>query len=342
LPLDLDADVAPSETAALPGAPEMYAYAVIPTGAHSVDEFIAARDSDPVVAEHYVDVAPAALRTERVTKPTTAYMSYRIGDSIYWTKHKMALTPGEQILTAGDTTIRGRCGNRLSDYPMSPTSDEEPVAAAFDRRVDDGDRAARENQLAGGFGEPVSDGRPPAESNAQQGFGPGNDARARGAGGPFAGGFGGGSGGPGSGGPSLSATLPPAREDGRTGGEPGGPPFSGGGPGDGGGNPPVSGGDPGNGTGNPPFIGGGSGNGAGNPPLFGGGPGDGAGNPPGWQDDPGGGPTLGLPDGSPDGDIGQDPPDPSTAVPEPGSLALLATGAAALAIERLRAGRRRR
>jgi hypothetical protein len=115
---------------------QVYPYSVVSGGVHSTEELAEARNVDPVVARHYGDVAQGTLRAERVDAPRLAYMSYRVGDQIYWTKRRMMLHEGEQILTDGEATIRGRCGNRLSDTPMVPTSGQEPLADVFDRPVD--------------------------------------------------------------------------------------------------------------------------------------------------------------------------------------------------------------
>jgi hypothetical protein len=87
------------------------------------------------VSAHYGDVTPAAMHVETVDAPRSAYMSYRIGDQIYWTKRKLALHDGERVLSDGSVTIRARCGNRLSDEPMQPTSDAEPPVETFESPV---------------------------------------------------------------------------------------------------------------------------------------------------------------------------------------------------------------
>src|SRR6185503_73029 len=110
----------------------VYPFSVVPGGVYSPEEFADALAADAAVGAHYGDVTPAALHVENVDSPRAAYMSYRIGDQIYWTKRKLALHEGEQVLSDGSVTIRGRCGNRLSDEPMQPTSDAEPPVQAFE------------------------------------------------------------------------------------------------------------------------------------------------------------------------------------------------------------------
>ena len=124
---DLDLEPARDES---PRA--VYPFSVIPGGVYSAGEFAEAVATDRAVGAHYSDVTPAAMFVETVDAPREAYMSYRVGDQIYWTKRKLALHDGERVLSDGSVTIRARCGNRLSDEPMLPTSDGEPPLEAFD------------------------------------------------------------------------------------------------------------------------------------------------------------------------------------------------------------------
>jgi hypothetical protein len=110
----------------------VYPYSVIPGGVHSRDELRDALREDAVAASHHAAVALRDIRAERVTTPRRAYVSYRVGDRIYWTRHMVPLVPGETLLTDGRTTIRARCGNAVSDRPMIPTWVGEPDAAVFD------------------------------------------------------------------------------------------------------------------------------------------------------------------------------------------------------------------
>jgi hypothetical protein len=110
----------------------VYPFSVISGGVYSAEEVAEAVATDPVVNAHYSGVTPAAMHVETVDAPRAAYMSYRIGDQIYWTKRRIALHDGERMLSDGSVTIRARCGNRLSDEPMVPTSDAEPPVEAFE------------------------------------------------------------------------------------------------------------------------------------------------------------------------------------------------------------------
>jgi hypothetical protein len=122
-PWDFD-DIANSP-AALPARP-VYRYSVVPGGVYSPSELAEAIKRDPVVDAVYRTVSERGVRSEVVPASRMAYMSYRIGDQVYWSKHQIALRRGEAILTDGVTMIRGRCGNGISLDPMLPTSEEEP------------------------------------------------------------------------------------------------------------------------------------------------------------------------------------------------------------------------
>ena len=100
---------------------------------YTTDELVKAAADDPSVADHYHDIALAAMHVELVDGPRAAYMSYRKGGRIFWTKNKLPLHPGERILTDGEDAVRARCGNRLSDVPMQPTSEVEPAAEELER-----------------------------------------------------------------------------------------------------------------------------------------------------------------------------------------------------------------
>jgi hypothetical protein len=106
----------------------VYPYSIVPGGVYTTDELVKAAADDPSVADHYHDIALAAMHVEVVDGPRAAYMSYRKDGRIFWTKNKLPLHPGERILTAGDEAVRARCGNRLSEVPRQPTSEVERAA----------------------------------------------------------------------------------------------------------------------------------------------------------------------------------------------------------------------
>jgi len=114
-----------------------YRYSIVPGGVRSGEEVMAAILRDPVVAGHYANVVPANLRSERLTAPMSAHVSYRVGDKVYWTRKKLTLNAGEKVLTDGTTTMRERCGNIISMDPLAPALEgAEPTPPEFDLHVD--------------------------------------------------------------------------------------------------------------------------------------------------------------------------------------------------------------
>ena len=104
----------------------VYPYSVIPGGAHSSRELMEAAQREPVVAAHYAEFAVGNARVIRLAHERQAYVSYRLGSQIYWTKKKVTLHKGEALLSDGKHLARTRCGNRISEDPAGPTSPSEP------------------------------------------------------------------------------------------------------------------------------------------------------------------------------------------------------------------------
>ena len=113
----------------------LYPFSVVARGVHTLDGLKAAMERDAVVADHYGSIAVDSFRLERVAAPRMVYVSYRKGDDVYWTRNRVPLYTGETVLTDSTTSIRTRCGNRISETPMEPTLDDEPTAAEFDRAI---------------------------------------------------------------------------------------------------------------------------------------------------------------------------------------------------------------
>lgn len=110
----------------------IYPYSVIPGGAHSVPELKDAIARDPIVEIHYANFNLRKARLMWLRRAETAYVSYRLGNHIYWTKRKVRLPSGEAVITDGKYMARTRCGNRISATPMKPTSVQEPTEAVLD------------------------------------------------------------------------------------------------------------------------------------------------------------------------------------------------------------------
>jgi len=104
----------------------VFPYSVIPGGVHSARELVDAVQNDALIAQHYSDFRVGTALVIRLKKDRQAYVSYRLGDRIYWTRNKVQLHAGEMLLSDGKSLARGRCGNRVSDSPKLPVSPKEP------------------------------------------------------------------------------------------------------------------------------------------------------------------------------------------------------------------------
>jgi hypothetical protein len=109
----------------LPTRP-VYPFSVIPGGAYDAAELRNRLRSDEVAARHYQLFHLSRLTTVKARSALLVYVSYRKGDSIYWTCKRVQLTKGETLLTDGVLLARARCGNRISATPMHPIGLMDP------------------------------------------------------------------------------------------------------------------------------------------------------------------------------------------------------------------------
>ena len=109
-----------------------YRYSVVPGGVQDARELKWAVEHDPVVREHYRGFDYDHARIVRLVLERTAYISYRIGNKVYWTRRRIKLKKGETLITDGKITARTRCGNRVEEMPQQLTSVLEPPAVQFD------------------------------------------------------------------------------------------------------------------------------------------------------------------------------------------------------------------
>jgi hypothetical protein len=105
----------------------VYPYSIIPGGVSNARDLKLAIARDPVVASHYSGFDPAKARVIRLNKELAAYVSYRMGNKVYWTSRKLVLHAGENIITDGLHSARTRCGNRISEAPVKPVNSMEPM-----------------------------------------------------------------------------------------------------------------------------------------------------------------------------------------------------------------------
>jgi len=90
------------------------------------------RQEDPVVNAHYAVFENSKLRMTEAAGPKEVYVSYRIGNNVYWTRNRLRLAAGELLITDGEHAARARCGNRVADTPQQPVAEAEEPTAALD------------------------------------------------------------------------------------------------------------------------------------------------------------------------------------------------------------------
>jgi hypothetical protein len=108
-------------------------YSVIPGGVDSAAELNDAVRNDPVVAQHYSGFDAANSRIISLHRERAVYVSYRMGDQIFWTSRRLLLPKGETLITDGANEARTRCGNRISDTLQAPVSSNQPLLEALER-----------------------------------------------------------------------------------------------------------------------------------------------------------------------------------------------------------------
>lgn len=113
----------------------VYPYSIVPGGVQDARELKWVAEHDPVVAAHYAGFDYDHARVVRLVLARTAYVSYRIGNKVYWTRHRITLHKGETVITDGKITARSRCANRVEEVPQQATSSSEPPAARFEEPV---------------------------------------------------------------------------------------------------------------------------------------------------------------------------------------------------------------
>jgi hypothetical protein len=124
-PDDRGADLAGGRI--LEGRP-LYPYSVIPGGAANPQELKTAVEHDSVVAAHYADFNLANAHVVRQDADRPMYVSYRLGDRVFWSTRALVIHKGENLISDGTHEARTRCGNRLSANPETPVSSAQPPA----------------------------------------------------------------------------------------------------------------------------------------------------------------------------------------------------------------------
>jgi PEP-CTERM motif len=121
----------------------VYPYSVIPGGVRDARELKWFAEHDPVVAAHYAGFDYDHARVVRLELAKTVYVSYRIGNRVYWTRHRIKLRKGEKVITDGRMTARTRCANRVEEAPkQAAEAPSEPPVAQFEEPIHAGEGTA--------------------------------------------------------------------------------------------------------------------------------------------------------------------------------------------------------
>lgn len=99
---------------------KVYPYSVIPGGVQGAADLKNSLTNDSVVAKHYEDFEVERARVIQLNQDRLLYVSYRLGNRVFWTNKPLLLPKGEAVLTDGEHLARTRCGNRLSEAPAGP------------------------------------------------------------------------------------------------------------------------------------------------------------------------------------------------------------------------------
>jgi PEP-CTERM motif-containing protein len=124
------------------GARPLYPYSMVPGGVENARELKWVAEHDPVVAAHYAGFDYDHARVVRLVLARTAYVSYRIGGHVYWTRRRVTIHKGEKVITDGKITARARCANRIEELPQQATASPEPPIAKFEEPMRAGDGTA--------------------------------------------------------------------------------------------------------------------------------------------------------------------------------------------------------
>jgi hypothetical protein len=141
MPLAARALGAPGPAAGTP-ARRIYRHSVVPGGVANRAELMRVIRSDKVVAQHYAAFRADQAGVVGVTRARAVHVSYRKGDKVYWTAKKVMLAEGETLLSDGQSEIRARCGNRISDVAQLPVEADAPTEEELDASVEDGGAVA--------------------------------------------------------------------------------------------------------------------------------------------------------------------------------------------------------
>ena len=110
-----------------------YPYSVIPGGAQDTAELRLAAAQDRTIARHFEFLDWNRAQVITLNKGRMAYLSYRIGDQVFWTKKRVWIPRGEKVISDGKIMARTRCGNRVEEMAMPAVSAQEPDPEKFEQ-----------------------------------------------------------------------------------------------------------------------------------------------------------------------------------------------------------------
>jgi len=111
----------------------VYPYSVIPGGVQTPEDLRQMSEHDRIVGSHYAGFDFRSARIVELDQPKLVYLSYRMGDKVFWTGKRISLHKGEKLITDGRMTARTRCANRVSETAQPAVSPAEPPAANFEQ-----------------------------------------------------------------------------------------------------------------------------------------------------------------------------------------------------------------
>jgi len=114
----------------------VYPYSIVPGGVQTPEDLRQVSEHDHIIGSHYAGFDFRNARIVEVDQPKLVYVSYRMGDRIFWTGKKVSLHKGEKLITDGRITARTRCANQVAEAPQSAISPVEPPAASFEMPFD--------------------------------------------------------------------------------------------------------------------------------------------------------------------------------------------------------------
>ena len=98
----------------------VYPFSLVPGGVYSAQELQRALLVSKDLQSHYSDLDASRIKLVRLKENMPAYVSYRHGGQIFWTRHPLLLHSGELVLTDGHYSLRARCANQISMVPRGP------------------------------------------------------------------------------------------------------------------------------------------------------------------------------------------------------------------------------